>query len=263
MVNVELKQGDCLELMKDIPDGSVDLTVTSPPYDNLRTYNGNIEQWNFDKFKEIAKELYRVTANGGVVVWVVGDATVNGSETGTSFRQALWFMECGFNLHDTMIYEKAQACFGSNLCYLQSFEYMFVFSKGKPKSINLICDRENKYATNKEHYAGKRNTDGTTTGRKIEKINKLGRRTNVWQIANGFMKSTNDKMAYEHPAIFPEQLANDHILSWSSKGDIILDPFMGSGTTAKMAKLNNRNYIGFEISKEYCDIAEERLRTVI
>ena len=128
------------------------------------------------------------------------------------------------------------------------------------------CTKEyigNKYATNKEHYAGKRNTDGTTTGRKIEKINKLGRRTNVWQIANGFMKSTNDKVAYEHPAIFPEQLANDHILSWSSKGDIILDPFMGSGTTAKMAKLNGRNFIGFEISKEYCDIAEERIKTVI
>ena len=248
---------DCLQGLKQLEDNSIDLTVTSPPYDDMRTYNG----YSFD-FENIVKELYRVTKQGGVIVWVVSDKTKNGTESCSSFKQALYFRDLGFNLHDTMIYDKngTGGAKGSNYCYWQSFEYMFVFSKGKPKSINLICDRENKYATNKEHYAGKRNTDGTTTGRKIEKINKLGRRTNVWQIANGFMKSTNDKVAYEHPAIFPEQLANDHILSWSSKGDIILDPFMGSGTTAKMAKLNGRNFIGFEISKEYCEIAEERIK---
>ena len=151
MNNIELWCGDCLELMNNISDSSIDLTVTSPPYDNLRTYNGNISQWSFKKFQEIAKELYRVTANGGVVVWVVGDKTKNGTESCTSFRQALYFKEIGFNLHDTMIYDKngAGGAKGSNYCYWQSFEYMFVFSKGKPKSINLICDRENKYATEK------------------------------------------------------------------------------------------------------------------
>lgn len=265
MDNIELWCGDCLELMKNIPDDSIDLTVTSPPYDNLRAYNGNISQWSFEKFQEIARELYRVTATGGVVVWVVGDATVKGSETGTSFKQALWFKEIGFNLHDTMIYDKngTGGAKGSNYCYWQSFEYMFVFSKGKPKSINLICDKENKYATDKKHYAGKRNEDGTVIGRKLDKIKKYGRRTNVWQIANGFMKSTNDKIAYEHPAIFPEQLANDHIISWSNEGDTIFDPFMGSGTTGKMAVLNNRKFIGIELDNTYFEIAKERINKAV
>src|SRR5699024_1738375 len=143
-MKINLMQGDCLERMKEMPDGSVDLTVTSPPYDNLRSYNGNNEQWGEHVWKEAIKDLYRVTKDGGVVVWVVGDATIKGSETGTSFKQALWAMECGFNLHDTMIYEKAQACFGSNNCYLQAFEYMFILSKGRPKSLNFIRDRANK-----------------------------------------------------------------------------------------------------------------------
>ncbi len=132
MENIEkckLFQGDCLEIMKNIPSESVDLTVTSPPYDNLRTYNGNIDQWNFDKFKEIAKELYRATANGGVVVWIAADKTQKGSELGTSFRQALHFMDCGFNLHDTMIWEKDTFTFPDNTRYRQCFEYMFVFFK--------------------------------------------------------------------------------------------------------------------------------------
>lgn len=99
--------GDCVELMKEIPDDFIDLTVTSPPYDNLRDYNNEMT-WNFEKFKEVAKELFRITKPGGVVVWVVGDATIKGSETGTSFRQALFFKDCGFNLHDTMIYKKTR-----------------------------------------------------------------------------------------------------------------------------------------------------------
>ena len=102
MVDIKFIHGDCLEIMPTLADKSVDLTVTSPPYDNLRTYNGNSQ---FD-FEGIAKELFRVTKDGGVVVWVVGDANINGSETGTSFRQALYFKEIGFNLHDTMIYQK-------------------------------------------------------------------------------------------------------------------------------------------------------------
>ena len=250
MKKFELWQGDCLELMKNIPDGSVDLTVTSPPYDNLRTYNGNIEQWNFEKFKEISKELYRITAYGGVIVWIVADATVKGSETGTSFRQALWFMECRFNLHDTMIWEKTgNGCLGSQNAYGQVFEYMFVFSKGKLRTHNLIKDRENKIKSGKVKVnAGL--VDGKGSLRTIER-KPFGKRTNIWRI--------NQQQKSEHPAPFPEQLANDHIISWSNEGDTVLDCFMGSGTTGKMAVLNNRHFIGIELEEEYFKIAEERI----
>ena len=255
MDNIELWNGDCLELMRNIPDNSIDLTVTSPPYDNLRTYNGNIDQWCFEKFQEIAKELYRVTENGGVVVWVVGDATVKGSETGTSFKQALWFKECGFNLHDTMIWVKdGGGAIGSNKCYTQNFEYMFVFSKGIPKTINLIYDKPNLSFGVDKSGVGRRKIDGTKKIEKRKPAKEFSRRNNWWYIP--------PQKGKEHPAVFPEQLANDHIITWSNEGDTVFDPFMGSGTTGKMAKLNNRNYIGFEISKEYCDIAEERLKEV-
>lgn len=239
---------DCVQGMKTLEDESVDLTVTSPPYDNLRKYNGF--DWNFEK---VANELYRVTKQGGVVVWVVGDETVKGNETGTSFRQALYFKQIGFNLHDTMIYEKKQACFGSNLCYLQCFEYMFVFSKGRPKAIHLIYDRPNKL-TGKASVAkgSKMKNEHGKVERRIIEYKEYGRRKNIWEYGVGGGKTG-------HPAVFPEQLAKDHIISWSNEGDLVLDPFMGSGTTAKMALETNRNFIGFEISKEYCEIAEKRI----
>jgi len=255
---------DCLEGMKRIPDGFVDLTVTSPPYDNLRTYNGNIEQWSFEKFQAIAKELYRVTKQGGVVVWIVGDATINGSETGTSFKQALYFKEIGFNLHDTMIYQKDACPFPETNRYYPAFEYMFVFSKGKPKTANLIMDKPNKSFGGKITGTG-RNPDGTLKQHTAVKnktnrvVKEFGVRTNVWLYSVGKWKVTKDDCAYKHPAIFPEQLAQDHILSWSNEGDVVLDPFMGSGTTAKMALLNNRNFIGFELNQEYCKMAEKRI----
>ena len=262
MTKIDLRQGDCLELMKDIPDGSIDLTVTSPPYDNLRTYNGNIEQWSFEKFQGIAKELYRVTKQGGVVVWVVGDATVNGSETGTSFKQALYFMQCGFNLHDTMIYQKNGAAYpaGKNSNrYSNVFEYMFVFSKGKPKTKNLIKDKPNKWAGSSTFgESTNRQKDGSlkSSGKRV--VGEFGYRDNIWQINNGKGFGSDD-IAIKHPAIFPEQLAQDHILSWSNEGDVVLDPFMGSGTTGKMALLNNRNFIGIEKDEEYFEIAKKRI----
>ena len=245
---------DCLETMARMPDNFIDLTVTSPPYDNLRTYNG----YSFD-FENVAKELFRVTKPGGVVVWVVGDATIKGSETGTSFRQALYFKEQGFNLHDTMIYSKGAqgGAKGSCYCYTQSFEYMFIFSKGKIKTSNLLKDRENKYQKNGKSTM--RRSNGETVGF-IAKPNKFSKRTNVWELRGGFMVGSADKISFEHPATFPEQLANDHILSWSNEGDLVYDPFMGSGTTAKMSILNNRNWIGSEISSEYCNIIEERIK---
>ena len=244
---------NCLETMKRMEDNFVDLTVTSPPYDNLRTYTGEAE-WNFEVFKEIAKELYRVTKFGGVVVWIVGDATIKGGETGTSFKHALYFKEIGFNLHDTMIWKKTNPIPLTHNRYEQHFEYMFVFSKGSPKTFNPIkipCATKgqirNRKNSNKEEGSAVRNRNEVTVT-KSEKI-----KGNVWE-----MPVSNTK--YNHPAIFPEQLAQDHILTWSNEGDIVYDCFMGSGTTAKMSILNNRNWVGSEISSEYCKIIEERVK---
>ena len=246
---------DCVECMRQIEDNTIDLTVTSPPYDDLRKYNG----YSFD-FENTAKELYRVTKDGGVVVWVVADKTKNGSETGTSFKQALFFKDIGFNLHDTMIYMSDKPPLTHNR-YEQKFEYMFVFSKGKPKTFNPIME-ECKYAGSDKKARTFRHTGDELQETHIKnKVNKEKIKGNVWYFSTGYNKSTKDIIAFKHPAIFPEQLANDHIISWSNEGDTVLDIFSGSGTTAKMAKLNNRNYIGFEISKEYCDIAEERLKS--
>lgn len=246
---------DCVEAMKLMDDNSVDLTVTSPPYDNLRTYNG----YCFD-FENTAKELYRITKDGGVVVWVVGDQTKNGSESGTSFRQALYFMECGFNLHDTMIWEKQTFTDTGSLKvrYAGVFEYMFVFSKHKIKVFNPIKDRENISVGKKKHGTIRQSDESTKPQSSLGKeCAKMGQRFNIWKINTEVSNSNRF-----HPAQFPEQLANDHIISWSNESDIVFDPFMGAGTTAKMAQLNNRKWIGCEISQEYCDIVKNRLESI-
>ena len=257
----KIYQGDCLELMKQIEDNSIDLVITSPPYDNLRIYNG----YSFN-FEGIAKELYRVTKDGGVVVWIVGDATIKGSETGTSFKQALYFKEIGFNLHDTMIYEKNGSSFPSRRDgnrYTQIFEYMFVFSKGKPKSATLICDKENRWKGFTSFGKSKiRDKNGELKEREMKPVPDFSPRNNIWRYSTGKNYSTKDEVAFQHPAIFPEKLAEDHILSWSNEGDTVLDPMCGSGTTCKMALLNKRNYLGFEISEEYCKIANDRLTKI-
>lgn len=251
----KLLQGDCLELMKRIPEKSINLTVTSPPYDNLRTYNGNIEQWNFEKFKLIAEELYRITKDGGVVVWVVSDATIKGSETGSSFKQALYFKDCGFNLHDTMIWVKdGGGAIGSNKCYTQNFEYMFVFSKGVPSTINLIYDKPNQSYGQDKSGVGRRKATGEHKIEQRKESKEFSRRNNWWYIP--------PQKGVGHPAVFPEQLANDHILSWSNEEDLVFDPFTGSGTTGKMAILNNRNFIGIELDENYYNIAKERIESV-
>lgn len=251
-MQVELKQGDCLELMRDIPDGSIDLTVTSPPYDNLRTYNGNITQWNFEKFKAIAAELYRVTADGGVVVWIVADATVKGSETGTSFRQALYFMECGFNLHDTMIYAKKAPIPLTHNRYEQQFEYMFVFSKGRPKSFNAIMEDCKSYGKS-NHMTHRRDGETLTCASGFGKeVKKQRHKYNIW-----FFHNTNKCRL--HPAVFPEQLAHDHIISWSNPSDVVLDPFMGSGTTGVACLNTGRRFIGIELDPYYFEIAKARI----
>ena len=251
---------DCLEGMKKLEDNSIDLVVTSPPYDNLRDYKGYTLNIN-----GIIEELYRVVKHGGIVVWVVGDATINGSESGSSFKQALKFMDVGFKLHDTMIYEKNTSSFPArrnSKRYTQIFEYMFVFTKGKIKTGNLICDKENKWAG---HTNWGKNTQRGKDGvlketNNIKPVPKTSPRNNIWRYVVGGGFGTKDKAVYKHPATFPEQLATDHIISWSNINDVILDPFMGSGTTAIACINNNRNYIGFEISEEYCDLVKERIK---
>jgi site-specific DNA-methyltransferase (adenine-specific) len=252
---LNLLHGDCLELMKQLPDNYIDLTVTSPPYDNLRTYNG----FTFD-FEGIAKELYRITKDGGVIVWIVGDATINGSESGTSFRQALYFKDIGFNLHDTMIYQKNNFSNPSSTRYHQIFEYMFILSKGKPKFFNPIKDRKNVCAGQSNWGINKaRQKDGSFKERPKKIVSEYGMRYNIWEFMTSKGFATKDNIAYQHPATFPDKLAHDHIISWSNEGDTILDCFMGSGTTGKMAKQLNRNFIGMEISQEYLDIATARI----
>lgn len=237
--------GDCREVLPQLPQ--VDLTVTSPPYDNLRDYEG----FTFD-FESIAKELFRVTKQGGVVVWVVGDATVNGSETGTSFRQALFFKEIGFRLHDTMIYQKQFYVPLTHNRYEQEFEFMFVFVKNKIQTFNPIKTKTlfgGLVSTLTHRKTGGVPVRGTNYGkpRQYERI--IG---NIWNL--------QPERGSDHPAIFPEQLAADHILSWANAGDTILDPFCGSGTTLKMAKKLGCKSIGIEISEKYCALAVERLR---
>jgi site-specific DNA-methyltransferase (adenine-specific) len=249
---------NCLDTMKRMPDNFIDLTVTSPPYDNLRDYKG----YSFP-FEDIAKELYRVTKQGGVVVWVVGDATIEGSETGTSFKQALFFKECGFNLHDTMIYLKQGFANPSSNRYHQVFEYMFVFSKGVPKTFNGIKDKLNNWGNTKTGNTTQRQKDGSLLETGKRDIDLYGMRYNVWEVKNEGGWNNVDENTKLHPATFPQLLAFDHIKSWSNENDLIYDCFMGSGTTAKAAIAANRKYIGSEISKEYYDIIQKRLQPML
>ena len=257
--DVQIFNENCLDTMGRMPDNHIALTVTSPPYDNLRDYNGS----SFP-FEDIAKELYRVTKQGGVVVWVVGDATVDGSETGTSFRQALFFKEIGFNLHDTMIYRSKKPPLTHNR-YEQEFEYIFVLSKGKPNTFNPIKIKTNFAGDVKKFNHGKitdaKKEKGDAVRWRDEKliVNETRIKGNIWDYATGMNGSSKDELAFLHPAIFPEKLAADHIFSWSNENDIVYDCFGGSGTTVKMAHLQNRKAIMSEISEEYCLIAKKRI----
>jgi site-specific DNA-methyltransferase (adenine-specific) len=245
---------DCVELMKKMPANSVDLVVTSPPYDNLRNYNG----YKFN-FENIANELFRITKKGGVVVWVVGDKIYDGNRTLTSFKHALYFQQIGFNAHDVMIYKKKNTPFMRSNAYTNCFEYMFVFSKGKPKTFNPLLTEtvRNGY----EPLPTNKGPDAINV-KVLKKLKEQKTKTNIWEYAVGMGGTTNDKIAFKHPAVFPEKLAEDHILSWTNKGDVVFDPMCGSGTTCKMAKIHGRNYIGCDISEDYCKIAHERIKGV-
>lgn len=237
---------NCIETMRRMPGNYVDLVVTSPPYDGLRKYNG----FCLD-FQLICVELTRTLKEGGVIVWITGDATVDGSETCTSFKNAMLFMSLGLKLWDTMIWEKTGRLPTQNR-YYNCFDYMFVLSKGKPKSMNFICDNKNTDKPRARIRYSKCSKEGGVRTEKRFMTQEFSRRSNVWKIPNNINKT-------EHPAVFPEKLANDHIITWSNPGDIVYDPFAGSGTTAKMSILNGRQWIASEISPEYCEIIKERL----
>ena len=265
--------GDNVESCRKLPDDCINLVVTSPPYDDIRNYDNKLydsdtkeellEKYNgysFD-FESLAKELYRIVKPGGTIAWVVGDGTdKNGSETGTSFRQALYFKQLGFNIHDTMIYEKNGCSFPSKNRYYQVFEYMFILTKGRPTTANLLKDRKNNWAGvgnwGKKTSRGK---DDELIETKGHITPEYGARFNIWRYNTGAGFSTKDEEAFEHPAIFPEKLAEDHILSWSNPGDVVLDPFMGSGTTGKMSAIHGRKWIGMEWNEKYAEIAKDRI----
>ena len=249
---------DCLEYMQSMAAESIDLTLTSPPYDDLRKYGQAEWRWEEDQWKPIIEQIYRITKRNGVVVWIVSDATIDGSETGTSFKQALWAKECGFNLHDTMIWNKGgfSAAGSLQVRYAPVFEYMFVFSKGAPKTFNPIKDRPNKHSGSVLHGTVRQADGGTTpvSGAGEKRIGSHGQRFNVW-LAPGEMSNARRS----HPAPFPEHIARDHVWSWSSPGDVVFDPFMGSGTTGVASRDMGRSFIGVEICHEYHAFAAQRI----
>lgn len=257
-MNIDLILGDCLNYLKELPNDCIDCVITSPPYDDLRNYN-NTCKWNFDIFQQIAKELYRVVKTGGVIIWVVGDKTKNSSESGTSFTQALYFKELGFNIHDTMIYRKLNYTPLTHNRYEQEFEYMFCFSKGKPKTFNPIkipCKYAGTETWGKSSYY--KTDNGELTSKPKTVINETKIKGNIFEYRTGSTQTGKIK----HPAMFPLDLAKDQIMSWTNEEDVVLDIFMGSGTTGVACKELNRNFIGIEIVEQYFDIAKQRIEKV-
>ena len=243
--------GDNCDLLGQLPRECIDLVVTSPPYDDMRTYGGH--SWDFFG---VAWQLKRVLKPGGVIVWIVADATKDGSETGSSMEQALHFKRLGLNLHDTMIYKQAgTGAKGSNLAYWQAWEYMFVLSSGAPKAVNRLADRANAKAgmMAASGNSAKVAAVGTRAERGERFVPEFSVRQNVWELP------AHDGAGTEHPAPFHFDIARDHIATWSNPGDLVLDPFSGSGTTAKAAKELGRRFLGLEINQEYCAIAERRI----
>lgn len=258
--------GDSAQVLKEFPDNHFDMVLTSPPYDSVRSYSDNLASWSTEAFETIATQLYRTTKNGGVVCWVVNDQYIDGGRSLTSFKQALFFQSLGFKMHDCMIYQKSGFNFPANNRYHQVYEFIFVLSKGKPKTFNPLIDRKNAYPGQKAHgkHRGANENDYRDMSQivKAKPAGEYGKRYNVWYVKVGGGHVASDKFAHCHPAIFPESLAGDLIYSFSNEGDIILDPFLGSGTTIKMAAKMNRSFVGIDVSEEYIRIASQRLESL-
>ena len=254
----EIIEGDCVDVMGGMDAESVHAVVTSPPYDNLRTYEGTCD-WNQSVWEMVLEELYRVLVPGGVAVWVVGDATVNGSETGTSFAQAIYAKSVGFNIHDTMIWSKSDPMPLSHRRYEQQFEYMFVFSKGKPRVFNPIKDRKAKNP-GVVSTGSVRNADGSLRPKNtLSTVPDFLPRFNIWKVPGACHK----KDISGHPAPMPTSIAHDHIISWTNPGDIVLDPFAGGGTTGVACAETGRDFIGIEKVPEYADLARNRIEAAM
>ncbi len=254
---LELNQiycGDCVDLMKKIASNSIDLVVTSPPYDTLRNYNG----FSFT-FEKIVAELHRVLNDQGIIVWVIGDKIENGNKSLTSFRQAIYFQEHGFKIHDVMIYQKKNTPFMRSNAYTNCYELMIVLSKKGPKTFNPIMVKTRREGF--EMLPHNKLADGINK-KALGELKEHKVKNNIWQYAVGLGGTTKDKIAFTHPAVFPEKLAEDQIITWTNEGDIVLDPMCGSGTTCKMAMINNRHFIGIDISDEYCEVAKKRLLNI-
>jgi len=255
--DISIYNADCLDYLKTLPDNSIKFTLTSPPYDDIRDYKG----YSFP-FEDIAQELWRTTQVGGVIAWNVADATVKGSETGTSMRQALYFMSLGFRLHDTMIYAKKNPMPAgvSSKRYHQSWEYVFILSKDAPETFNpiMVKAKFGHLEANMKH----RGKDGEIKYTKTKR-NEFTKVRNIFEYNIGGGHSTRDKVAFGHPALMPEQLAHDMIATWTNEGDQVFDPFTGAGTTAKMCLLSNRKFHGTELSLEYCELVEKRLNLTL
>lgn len=252
-----LKRGffaaDCVRFMEGMGDSTIPFTITSPPYDNLRDYRG----YQFD-FPAIAEQLYRITAKGGVVVWVVGDK-IKGGRSLTSFKQAIYFQSIGFQVHDVMIYQKKNTPFMRSNAYTNCYEFMLVLSKGAPAVFNPL--KEKTVRNGFEMIVANKKADGINN-KILRELKKEKTKTNIWQYAVGLGGTTTDKEAFQHPAVFPEKLAEDHILTWTNEGMLVFDPMCGSGTSGKMAKLHSREFLCVDISKEYINIAKQRVKKV-
>ena len=247
----KLITGDAVRYLKSVGTEFVDLTVTSPPYDDLRDYNG----YKFDA-KSMLSSILKATRPGGVCVWVVGER-INGGRSLTSFEHAFIGRDVGWTVHDVMIYQKKNTPFMRSNAYTNCYELMLVFSKGKPKTFNQLTEPTKRSGWETAVYG--KGADGDNSKRRAIELKKQKTRTNIWQYAVGLGGTTSDRIAFQHPAVFPEGLARDHILSWSNPSDLVLDPMCGSGTTCKMAQEAGRNWLGIDISEEYISIAKQRL----
>ena len=261
---IELVNGDCAAVLPGLPPA--DLILTSPPYDGMREYGGYSDAFDFDA---VAAACVANLAPGGLLVWVVADQIVDGGDSGTSFRQALSFMGLGLTLHQPMIYQRWSLSGMRKKAYYKDFEYMFVFSKGKLKTANILEDKRN-LAT-----GGRKASKMSGLGRSGDNQNsylgltggivpEYGRRGSVWyynagKYAGNLKGDLDYQTLAEHPAIFPQRLARNHILSWTNPGDLVIDPMVGSGTTLRAAADFGRRAVGIEINPEYCDLIRQRL----